>query len=70
MKRDSVVPVLLLAVMLVCGGLVLVVGTGEGQDLSMQGAASCAASQGCADQRHHAWMRGEAARRFASVFRE
>jgi len=70
MKRDSVVSALCLAVVLVCGGLVLIAGMGAQQDSPRARAAACAATQGCGDQARHAWMRGDAARRFASVFRE
>jgi hypothetical protein len=70
MKRDSVISALCLAIVLACGGMVLAAGLGNANEPARSGVATCQVERGCDAQPRHGWMRGEAARRFASVFRE
>lgn len=70
MKRDSTISALCLAIVLACGGLVLVAGIGAERNTAGAGVAACQTAQGCGGTMRHGWMQGEAARRFASVFRE
>jgi hypothetical protein len=70
MKRDSVISALYLAIVLACGGIVLAAGLSREQEPVHNGVAACQGERGCDAQSRHGWMRGENARRFASVFRE